>query len=114
MGLIPLILKDVPWPERQIVHISERLPWLTKVLVLALELMPLPAGKAAKLGTRQRNEDSNGLTRYVWSMHKSLKHLSIVVLDTGPNISYTGLAFNENYSKRSALNCVFLLFIAAW
>ena len=114
MGLIPLTLKDVAWPERRIVHVTRPLPWLCEVLVLALGLVPLPAERGALLLTRQRSEESNGLAEYAWKMRKSTIHVMVVTLAMCLLTCYAGLVFNEIYSKRSALGCVAPFFITAW
>lgn len=114
MGLIPLTLKDVAWPERRIVHITKPLPWLCDILVLALGLVPLPAEKGALLSTHQRNEESNGLAGYAWNMRRSAIRFMVVILAVCLLACYAALVFNEIYSKRSALGCVVPFFITAW
>ncbi|KAJ5058017.1 hypothetical protein J3E74DRAFT_467739 [Bipolaris maydis] len=99
MGLIPLTLKDVAWPERRIVHVTEPLPWLCDILVLALGL---------------RNEESNGLAGYAWNMRRSAIRFMVVTLVICLLACYAALVFNEIYSKRSALGCVVPFFITAW
>ena len=114
MGLIPLMLKDIAWPERRIVHISNPLSWCSKVLVLALGLVPLPAEEGAISETRRRSEESNGLAKYAWRLNKSVINLLVVFLAAVLITCYTGLVVNEIYSKRSALGCVYPLFITTW
>ncbi|EMD85384.1 hypothetical protein COCC4DRAFT_75990 [Bipolaris maydis ATCC 48331] len=114
MGLIPLTLKDVAWPERRIVHVTEPLPWLCDILVLALGLVPLPAEKETLLSAHQRNEESNGLAGYAWNMRRSAIRFMVVTLVICLLACYAALVFNEIYSKRSALGCVVPFFITAW
>jgi hypothetical protein len=114
MGLIPLTLKDVAWPERRIVHVTKPLPWLCDILVLALGLVPLPAEKGALLSTRQRSQESNGLAHYAWRMSKSKIRVMVLILALCLLACYGALVINEMYSKRSALGCVVPFFVAAW
>lgn len=114
MGLIPLTLKDIAWPERRIVHVSRPLPRFSEVLVLALGLVPLPSEKGDRHETRQKSEESNGLAKYAWRQSKSTIHIFIALLAALLVLCYTGLMFNEIYSKRSALGCVIPIFITTW
>ncbi|KAF3031405.1 hypothetical protein E8E11_000824 [Didymella keratinophila] len=114
MGLIPLSLKDIAWPERRIVHVSRPLPRFSEIMVLALGLVPLPAEKGDTIETRRKSEESNDLTKYAWRQSKSTIHVFIAVLAALLALCYTGLVFNEIYSKRSALRCVVPIFITAW
>ncbi|USP82235.1 uncharacterized protein yc1106_09509 [Curvularia clavata] len=114
MGLIPLTLKDVAWPERRIVHVTKPLPWICDILVLALGLVPLPADRGAPLSTRQNSEASNGLAKYAWKMRRLTIRLVVAALTVCLMTCYAALVFNEIYSKRSALGCVVPFFITAW
>lgn len=114
MGLIPMTLKDVAWPERRIVHVTKPLPWLCDILVLALGLVPLPTDRGAFLPTRQRSEANNGLAEYAWKMRRPAIRLMVTALAICLMMCYAALVFNEIYSKRSALGCVVPFFITAW
>ena len=41
MGLIPLIMRDIVWPERRVVPVRKQLNWPVEILVVALGLEPL-------------------------------------------------------------------------
>lgn len=47
MGLIPLTLKDLAWPERRIVAVSRDLPAVADTFVRALGIVPTVVGPAA-------------------------------------------------------------------
>lgn len=114
MGLIPMTLKDVAWPERRILHVTKPLPWICDILVLALGLVPLPTEKGAPLSTRQSSEANNGLAKYAWKMRRFTIRLVVAALAICLVTCYAALVFNEMYSKRSALGCVVPFFVAAW
>jgi hypothetical protein len=118
MGLIPLTLKDIAWPERRIVHITSPLSRWSEILVLALGLVPLPTAaqpsSEARADTRKGSEESNGLAKYAWRLHQPRIHLSIMLFLLTLSACYSGLVVNEIYSKRSALGCVYPLFIVTW
>lgn len=46
IGLVPLTLKDIAWPERRLVAIASPLNWSVEVLVRALGLIPVVNEKA--------------------------------------------------------------------
>ncbi|KAF2737827.1 hypothetical protein EJ04DRAFT_510025 [Polyplosphaeria fusca] len=112
MGLIPLTLKDIAWPERRIIHVTTQLFWVVEVLVLALGLVPLVTDN--KTETKTKGTESNILARAAWKQEKRTIRIWIVVCIIAVLSSYTGIAFMEIYSKRSALGCTFPVFVLTW
>ncbi|PGH08999.1 hypothetical protein AJ79_05794 [Helicocarpus griseus UAMH5409] len=116
MGLIPLTLKDIAWPERRIALVSAPLPFAAAVIVRALGLEP----------TVPSDLDATHVQRYmhwmrgmwfanigargngVWTTMRV--SLSLVML----LLSYGALAAVEIYSKRSSLGCVYPVFAVTW
>jgi hypothetical protein len=99
MGLVPLILKDVAWPQRRIAEIPYLQPWYIEILVRALGLnpvvqkAPIPYGRTfKKFGSR----------------------VFFLSLFFGLLSTYGALAVIELFSKRSALGCVYPVFIISW
>ncbi|KAH6619908.1 hypothetical protein C7974DRAFT_415162 [Boeremia exigua] len=113
MGLIPLTLKEIAWPERHVVYITNPLPKLVEVLVLALGLVPRRVDKHGATA-RQQNQEVNALARY--ASRKSRWHIVAIICVLAVTLvgCYAGLVINEIYSKRSALGCVAPFFIATW
>ncbi|KAL4937384.1 hypothetical protein BDV06DRAFT_74366 [Aspergillus oleicola] len=119
MGLLPIVLRDIAWPERRVVLVSRTLPVMAEVLVRALGLEPvlLPAGLGAV-------EDEHAARWIEWvrtspitrgavcsrPIAKALVTLSAFILV----VSYAALALIEVYSKRSALGCVYPIFCLTW
>ncbi|KAF1953914.1 hypothetical protein CC80DRAFT_494166 [Byssothecium circinans] len=112
MGLIPLTLKDIAWPERRLIHITSRLAFPLELLVLALGLVPLETGSRAE--TRARSRENNMLARKAWRMGRGRIVGVIAACGVGVVASYVGLVCMEVYSKRSALGCPFPAFVACW
>ena len=103
MGLIPLTLKDVAWPENRIIHVTQRLPWIVEVVVLALGLVPQETQSEADTAEKVREE--NMLARVVWRHHTSTVTIWMVLSSVMLLASYVAIGFLEVYSKRSALGC---------
>ncbi|KAJ4300857.1 hypothetical protein N0V90_002945 [Kalmusia sp. IMI 367209] len=112
MGLIPLTLKDIAWPERRIIHVTKRLNAFVEVLVLALGLVPLETRNAAE--TRRKSRENNMLAKKAWRLSHGAILGVIVACWIGVFASYAGLVFMEIYSKRSALGCTYPVFVASW
>lgn len=125
MGLIPLTLKDIAWPEKRIVYVTKPLPWIVEVLVLALGLEPEEAGEKEPSGetdevvrgwneAREKNMASTSVAKVVWSWSRST--ILLVIGATAAILigCYAGLVIMEVYSKRSALGCPVPIFIATW
>ena len=99
MGLVPLILKDIAWPEQKIGLVSSPLNMILEVLVRALGLIPV-----VKNDARSVLPPTNSLQ--VWSGITTRVLLTLAVL-----VGYAALAVMELYSKRSSLGCPYPLFI---
>ncbi|KAH7355816.1 hypothetical protein BKA66DRAFT_575012 [Pyrenochaeta sp. MPI-SDFR-AT-0127] len=112
MGLIPLTLKDIAWPERRLIHVTNRLNWMVEILVLALGLVPLETKNKAQ--TRQKSREGNMLAKFAWASKMSTIVLLIVTCALSVVASYAGLLFMEIYSKRSALGCPVPLWLPVW
>lgn len=112
MGIIPLTLKDIAWPERRAVPVSKRLPSWMEVFVLALGLVPVISPPGDEL--RQAAADASPLVRWAWKIQKKLVYLVCVVLFIILMITYAAIAVVEIYSKRSALGCPYPIFVLTW
>lgn len=112
MGLIPLTLKDIAWPERRIIHVTRRLNWVVEVLVLALGLVPLETG--SREVTIAKSGENNMIAKATWGLRRVWVILWVAVCSALVVASYAGMAIMEIYSKRSALGCPFPVFVAAW
>jgi hypothetical protein len=112
MGLIPLTLKDIAWPEQRIVHVTKRLPWIVEVFVLALGLVPQETEDEGT--TEDKVKEENLLARAVWK-HKTWTIVLYIALSAlGVFASYGGMAVVEIYSKRSALGCPWPIWVVCW
>jgi hypothetical protein len=100
MGLIPLILKDIAWPQRRIAAVPRQQPWYIETVVRALGLNPIVTNKRIRYGRRFRKR---------W---QSQILLALLVADLV--IAYAALAVIELYSKRSALGCPVPAFVVLW
>lgn len=128
MGLIPLFLKDVSWPERHAIPLSAPLPKIIEILVRTLSLEPEytpppsstePDGQnAARVQAwwRQRS-----IARWAWkngsrSSSSSTCRTSILLclLALALAVCYTALGLIETYSKRAVLGCPYPIFVLSW
>ncbi|KAF2793755.1 hypothetical protein K505DRAFT_325249 [Melanomma pulvis-pyrius CBS 109.77] len=112
MGLIPLVLKDVAWPQRRVVHVTEPLNIFVEILVLALGLVPEETGSLRE--TRALSRENNMLARRVWKLPRVVIAFWIAMSCIGVLTSYGALAVMEIYSKRSALGCPFPVWVVCW
>ncbi|OCL10560.1 hypothetical protein AOQ84DRAFT_387427 [Glonium stellatum] len=104
MGLVPLILKDIAWPHRRIAPVSQELPFWCEIIVRGLGLIPV-------VQRPETTTDSRGPHRGASKKHTAIL-LSGLILAT--LAAYGILAVIEVYSKRSALGCVYPIFITSW
>ncbi|KAI9760571.1 MAG: hypothetical protein M1840_002386 [Geoglossum simile] len=103
MGFIPLTLKDFPWKRENALFVSKELLWWLDILVRALGVVPKKA------------EEGIGGTKLAIYANNPVKLVAVVTgCAAGLLISYAGLAITEIYSKRSALGCVYPVFILSW
>jgi hypothetical protein len=125
MGLIPLTLKDIAWPERRTVYVTKPLNPFLEVLVLALGLVPEePQEKdlSSEMGkavhdwdeTRRKNMAINALAKVAWRWSRVRILVVIGITAVALVACYAGLVVMEVYSKRSALGCPFPAFVATW
>ena len=102
MGLVPLILKDIAWPERRLVFVPSPLNVVVEVLVRALGLIPVVKDDAKLVRLPRRfSKRSLGVATLVLLIFSLL----------GP---YAMLIVMEFLSKRSSLGCPYPLFICTW
>ncbi|RPA79849.1 hypothetical protein BJ508DRAFT_318666 [Ascobolus immersus RN42] len=111
MGLVPLTLKDIAWPERRLVPVSKKLPALIEILVLALGLVPVVAPPDSDI---REAADTSPVLRWAWKLPKKLVLVVIAAATILLLTSYGGLAVVEIYSKRSSLGCPFPVFVLMW
>ena len=102
MGLVPLTLKDIAWPEHRIGPVSSPLNRVLEVLVRALGLIPVVKNEA-----RSSLPPRNLLQVWVGIATRVLLILAVLM-------GYAALVVMEFYSKRSSLGCPYPLFICTW
>src|SRR5579862_6090049 len=103
MGFIPLTLKDFPWKRESPLFVSKEPSWWLDILVRALGVVP------------KKTEEGIGGTKLAIHANNPVKLVAVTVAcAAGLLISYAGLAITEIYSKRSALGCVYPVFVLSW
>lgn len=123
MGLLPLTLRDIAWPERRVVLVSAPLPSFAAVLVRMLGLEPMVKGEVAGWS----EED---VQRWMaWKETSWVAGVGVVRSKGGATtrmrvlvaaslvallVSYAALAIVELYSKASALGCTYPIFALTW
>ena len=111
MGLVPLTLKDVAWPERRIVVVSRQLRKPVEIIVRALGIVP-------SIGERDFAESGASTSTSLYrKARKTIEKSPMLVVTTcavGLILTYAALAILEVYSKRSSLGCVYPIFIVTW
>ncbi|KAF2034606.1 hypothetical protein EK21DRAFT_85194 [Setomelanomma holmii] len=105
-------LKDIAWPERRLIYVTNKLNWIVEILVLALGLVPTYTSNRKE--TVRKNQEGNMLATAVWSMRRASIIMCLVVCAIGVVASYAGLVFMEIYSKRSAIGCPVRIWVATW
>jgi hypothetical protein len=103
MGLVPLILKEIAWPDRRIVYIPQQLKVGNEILVRAFGLIPIVKSDA-RLKMLHKAQVKNVRTGM----------LMMVFLIISVLASYTALVAMEVYSKRSSLGCPYPAFVCTW
>jgi hypothetical protein len=101
MALVPLILKDIAWPEQRVVLISSKSGWMIEIIVRALGLNPV-------IPEDQTQIKKGRLFQPVVSA------AILVLLVAFLIVSYGLLAVMEVYSKRSSLGCPVPVFVVLW
>lgn len=111
MGFVPLTLKDIAWPERRVVSVSDDLPKPIDVIVRALGLVP--SISPSSLAKKQLN---SATTLYEWTKRLSSKAFMLLVAISvfGLLLAYGVLAIIEVFSKRSSLGCPYPISILTW
>ncbi|KAF2202675.1 hypothetical protein GQ43DRAFT_439517 [Delitschia confertaspora ATCC 74209] len=112
MGLIPVTLADLAWPEKRLVYVTKPLVPILSVLVLALGLVPEETGDREV--TREKSAASNLIARRVWQKQRVWTLPWILLSSVLLFASYAGLVVMEIWSKRSALGCPFPIFVSCW
>ena len=114
MGLVPLTLKDIAWPERRVVVVSRELPRLVEVIIRALGVVPSIVNGSTSEAEQQSTSSSTRL--YKWTKRLSRKGIvGLIALNVfALAVVYTALAIMEVYSKRSSLGCPYPIFILTW
>ena len=112
MGLVPLTLKDVAWPERRVVLISRPLPRHIETIIRALGIVPSIYTSAEK--TDQVTFSSMWLYRWTQRLSQLQMTLLLAINTLVLAIAYAALAIMEVYSKRSSLGCTYPVFILTW
>ncbi|KAE9364731.1 hypothetical protein N431DRAFT_550155 [Stipitochalara longipes BDJ] len=110
MGLVPLTLKDIAWPERRVVSISRQLPRLLEIFVRALGIVP-------SIDTFSPKKHAiASTTLYGWTQNLTRTRLILMVALSAFSLllSYGVLAVAEVYSKRSSLGCPYPIFVLTW
>lgn len=118
MGLLPLTLRDIAWPERRIVVVSAPLPMVASVIVRGLGLDPMVRGEMATWG----EEDVQRWMRWVrgsWAAGMALRSKAVMRLLLAfcflmLVVAYGVLMVVELYSKGSALGCTYPVFAVTW
>lgn len=111
MGLVPLTLKDIAWPERRVVSVSRQLPRKIEVIIRALGLVP--SIDTSSYAERQAMS-STSLYGRVHRLSPTMFMVLVAVSAMGLALTYAGLAVMEVYSKRSSLGCPYPVFILTW
>jgi len=111
MGLVPLTLKDIAWPERRIISISRRPSPPLEVIVRALGIVP----SIATLAHQGKQPIS---TTRLYALVRKLSRTRIILFLTlsalGLALTYAAFAIIEIYSKRSSLGCKYPIVVLTW
>ncbi|KAL9084539.1 MAG: hypothetical protein Q9165_008042 [Trypethelium subeluteriae] len=113
MGLIPLTIKDIAWPERRLIDVSRRLPIWVDIFVRSMGIVPNPTNRKS-LGQSRKAFASGKTYRWASQQTRTTLSLCIAVAAAALAVGYTALGLTEIFSKRSALGCPFPVFILTW
>lgn len=116
MGLIPLTLRDIAWPEKRMIPVSKRPTFIVEMLVLALGLQPIVFRKGGNGDEDARDvaEKSSIFARWAWELKRRTVVLLVALTTVLLLVCYAGVALVEIYSKRSALACPFPVICLMW
>ncbi|KAK5231946.1 hypothetical protein LTR47_007079 [Exophiala xenobiotica] len=109
MGLIPLTLKDIAWPNRRIVFLRKRLDVPREILVRALGLEPIVVGGPLKVDVIPWWR-SFSIFKWTQTHPRRMVMFCVVTMFVG----IAGVALTEIYSKRSALGCPYPVFVVTF
>ena len=111
MGLVPLTLRDIAWPERRVVLVSCHLPIPIEAIIRALGLVP-----SISIASYAQNDAIATTSLSSWAYRLSRKRFSLLVASSalGLSLTYAALAATEVHSKRSSLGCPYPIFILTW
>ena len=111
MGLVPLVLKDIAWPERRLVRISQRFPRLLEILVRATGIVPVVDLRGSK-----HIQGLASKSLYTWTLRQTRGALLglVTVCSVFLAFAFTSTALTEIYSKRSSLGCPCPVLILTW
>jgi hypothetical protein len=112
MGLIPLTLKDIAWPHRRILQVSQRPSVLVEIIVRALGL--IPDIQSSRDETRLKLVRSSRMAAWAWDQPRLVLRMLVALSTIGLATAYCVLAIVEIYSKRSCLGCVYPIFVVSW
>ncbi|KAK5194320.1 hypothetical protein LTR99_002821 [Exophiala xenobiotica] len=109
MGLIPLTLKDIAWPNRRIVFLRKRLGVVREIFVRALGLEPIDVGEP-------RKADVMPWWKSFFIFERARKYPRGIILFcvVAMFVAIACTALTEIYSKRSALGCPYPLFVVTF
>lgn len=111
MGLVPLTLKDIAWPERRVVLVSRHLPKQIEVIIRALGLVP---SIDTSFYTEKHAISSTSLYKWVQRLSRNSSMILVAICALGLVLTYAALGVMEVYSKRSSLGCPYPIFILTW
>ncbi|KAK0621082.1 hypothetical protein DIS24_g11469 [Lasiodiplodia hormozganensis] len=134
MGLIPLFLKDVSWPERHAIPLSAPLPKIIEILVRTLSLepeyTPPPPSSESEAGQNAARVQAwwrqRSIARWAWGIKNGRSSSSSNIVRSGRTsallallafalaVCYTALGLIETYSKRAVLGCPYPIFVLSW
>ena len=109
MGLLPLAIKDIAWPEHRTAAVKKPLGWAREILVRGLGLQPVVMKEKWNIG---QDLGERMMPRREVGRVKGTVTLGLLWLGL-----FWGLAMQvvmEYVSKRSSLGCPYFLFIASW
>lgn len=111
MGLVPLTLRDIAWPERRVVSVSRHLPKPIEVIIRALGLVP-----SINTASYAEKQVIASTSLSGWAQRLSHQRFLLLVASSalGLALAYAALAVMEVFSKRSSLGCPYPIFILTW
>ncbi|KAH7030046.1 hypothetical protein B0J12DRAFT_583718 [Macrophomina phaseolina] len=114
MGLIPLTLKDIAWPERRSVPVSRRLNVVVETVVLGLGLVPVVVDAQKGEDARAAATRNSRFAQWAWDLRRRTVVALVACTAVWLLVCYAALAVVEVYSKRAALGCPFPVFALVW